>query len=181
MQHSSASVLGEGCVPSCHHNRLHRVDELNSELIFQCSQCSGIFKLTLQTISASNLDSESSTVFQLSEESSETSIETSYAESLKEFSQLKRDFEFVELLGSGNYGAVGKFKNKLDGKFYAIKKIEYNKEQKDLGNDQLDEKIMREIQLLSALNHENIVRYFNCWIEPQDSFPVRYRLDVCIF
>ena len=87
----------------------------------------------------------------------------------------------MEFLGSGNYGAVDKFKNKLDGKFYAIKKIEYNKEQKELGNDQLDEKIMREIQLLSALNHEDIVRYFNCWIEPQDSFPVRYRLDVCIF
>lgn len=51
-------------------------------------------------------------------------------------------------------------KNKLDDCLYAIKCIELNKKNKNL-----NKKITREVKLLSRLNHENVVRYFNSWIE----------------
>jgi serine/threonine protein kinase len=48
----------------------------------------------------------------------------------------------------------------LDGGVYAIKRIELNPK-----NKQLNRKITREVKLLSRLNHENVVRYYNSWIE----------------
>lgn len=51
-------------------------------------------------------------------------------------------------------------KNKLDGGHYAIKRVELNPK-----NRQLNKKVIREVKLLSKLNHENVVRYYNAWIE----------------
>lgn len=51
-------------------------------------------------------------------------------------------------------------KNRLDGGCYAIKRIRLNP-----SNKQLNKKITREVKLLSRLNHENVVRYYNSWIE----------------
>lgn len=51
-------------------------------------------------------------------------------------------------------------RNNLDGCYYAIKRIELNPK-----NKQLKKKILREVKLLSRLNHENVVRYYNSWIE----------------
>lgn len=43
-------------------------------------------------------------------------------------------------------------KNRLDGRYYAIKKI------KLAGGSKLMDKLTREVELLSQMNHENIVR-----------------------
>jgi len=71
--------------------------------------------------------------------------------------------EFIclhEILGQGGFGSVGKFKNKKDEKIYAIKKIEAT------------ERNEREVKVLSDLQHDNIVRYYNCWTEPNElAFP----------
>ena len=48
----------------------------------------------------------------------------------------------------------------MDGGVYAIKRIKLNPM-----NKQLNKKITREVKLLSQLNHENVVRYYNSWIE----------------
>lgn len=49
--------------------------------------------------------------------------------------------------------------NKLDGCYYAAKRIQVNPASKQF------RRIKGEVTLLSRLNHENIVRYYNAWIE----------------
>lgn len=56
--------------------------------------------------------------------------------------------------------SISQVRNKLDGCYYAIKRIELNPK-----NKQLKKKMLREVKLLSRLNHENVVRYYNSWIE----------------
>ncbi|KAK7862324.1 hypothetical protein R5R35_005220 [Gryllus longicercus] len=75
-------------------------------------------------------------------------------------SRIYQEFEMMKLLGKGSFGNVYKVRNKLDGGIYAIKRIEL-----DPKNKQLNRKITREVKLLSRLNHENVVRYYNSWIE----------------
>lgn len=68
--------------------------------------------------------------------------------------------DFVELgrLGRGGYGEVVKSRNKLDGRFYAVKKITQDT------ISALDN-VLSEIILLSQLNHPYVVRYVTAWIE----------------
>ena len=74
-------------------------------------------------------------------------------------SRLQNEFESLQFVGSGGFGDVLKVRNKLDGNIYAIKRILLD------AKSQLNKKITREVKLLSRLNHENIVRYYNSWIE----------------
>ncbi|XP_025831674.1 eIF-2-alpha kinase GCN2 [Agrilus planipennis] len=75
-------------------------------------------------------------------------------------SRVETEFEVLMYIGKGAFGDVIKVRNKLDGGYYAIKRIELNPRSK-----QLNKKITREVKLLSKLNHENVVRYYNAWIE----------------
>ncbi|WFD33298.1 non-specific serine/threonine protein kinase [Malassezia cuniculi] len=78
---------------------------------------------------------------------------------------LSGDFEEVEFLGKGAFGSVVKARNKLDGRFYAIKKVR-------LSNSAVEEeRTMREIMTLSRLDHPHIVRYVTCWIEETHAPP----------
>ncbi|XP_076353947.1 eukaryotic translation initiation factor 2 alpha kinase Gcn2 isoform X2 [Tachypleus tridentatus] len=81
-------------------------------------------------------------------------------------SRLKDEFVILKWLGSGGFGDVLKVRNKLDGMNYAIKRILLKP-----SNKQLNRKIMREVKLLSRLNHENVVRYYNSWIEVTTEVP----------
>ncbi|WFD25786.1 non-specific serine/threonine protein kinase [Malassezia nana] len=69
------------------------------------------------------------------------------------------DFEEVEFLGKGAFGVVVKARNKLDERFYAVKKIRLSSSAAE------EERTMREIMALSRLDHPHIVRYVTCWIE----------------
>merc|ERR1719186_1605551 len=75
-------------------------------------------------------------------------------------SRLQQDFAVLKWIGKGGFGDVIKVRNKLDGRQYAIKSIRLNP-----SNKTVNRKIMREVQLLSRLNHENVVRYYNAWQE----------------
>ncbi|XP_050446671.1 eIF-2-alpha kinase GCN2 [Cataglyphis hispanica] len=75
-------------------------------------------------------------------------------------SRIQNEFEVLKWLGKGAFGDVLKVRNKLDGGIYAIKRIKLNPK-----NKQLNKKITREVKLLSRMNHENVVRYYNSWIE----------------
>ena len=63
------------------------------------------------------------------------------------------EFSYIGEIGKGGFGEVIKVKNNLDSQVYAIKRIGL-----DPNNKQLTKKIMREVKLLSRLNHENVVR-----------------------
>ncbi|KAK2820797.1 hypothetical protein Q5P01_023756 [Channa striata] len=62
------------------------------------------------------------------------------------------EFEEICRLGKGSYGNVFKVMNKLDGQCYAMKKI-------------LIKKVLREVKVLSSLQHVNVVGYHTAWME----------------
>ncbi|XP_078135510.1 eukaryotic translation initiation factor 2-alpha kinase 1 isoform X1 [Sander vitreus] len=70
------------------------------------------------------------------------------------------EFEEIVRLGKGSYGNVFKVMNKLDGQFYAVKKILIKKVSKD---DCI--KVLREVKMLSSLLHVNVVGYHTAWME----------------
>ncbi|KAL2742325.1 eukaryotic translation initiation factor 2-alpha kinase isoform X1 [Vespula maculifrons] len=69
------------------------------------------------------------------------------------------DFEPIDCLGKGGYGVVFEAKNKIDECNYAIKRIALPNRQDSR------ERVMREVKALAKLDHCNIVRYFNAWVE----------------
>lgn len=58
---------------------------------------------------------------------------------------------------------LSQVQNKLDGCYYAVKRIQVNPASKQF------RRIKGEVTLLSRLNHENIVRYYNAWIERHET------------
>lgn len=70
------------------------------------------------------------------------------------------DFEEIEFLGKGGFGEVVKAKNRIDGRFYAVKKIRLDHRSKEENR-----KILREVQTLSRLTHTFVVRYYQAWLE----------------
>lgn len=80
------------------------------------------------------------------------------------YSRVTQEFDVINFIGKGAYGDVLKVRNKLDNRQYALKRIPLLANSK-----QLYKKMTREVELLSRLNHENVVRYFNSWTETQMS------------
>lgn len=72
-------------------------------------------------------------------------------------SRYVREFEEVGKLGKGGFGEVVKARNRMEGTFYAIKKIKHR-------SDKL-ETLLSEVLSLARLNHQYIVRYYGCWVE----------------
>lgn len=73
------------------------------------------------------------------------------------YSRYTHDFDESSSLGKGAFGEVVKARNKLDGRYYAIKKIH-------AAETKLNS-ILQEVWLLSRLNHQYVVRYFGAWLE----------------
>ncbi|KAJ8363840.1 hypothetical protein SKAU_G00126710 [Synaphobranchus kaupii] len=70
------------------------------------------------------------------------------------------EFEEISTLGKGSYGKVFKVNNKLDGQNYAVKKVHIrNVTREDCV------KVLREVKVLSSLQHANIVGYHTAWME----------------
>lgn len=76
------------------------------------------------------------------------------------FSRYNQDFDEAGRLGKGGFGQVVKARNKLDGRFYAVKKI--SQKSATALKDTLSE-----IMLLSRLNHPYVVRYYTAWLEEE--------------
>lgn len=77
-----------------------------------------------------------------------------------EKSRLQKEFDLICHIGKGAFGDVLKVRNILDNGEYAIKRIPLPARSKALHR-----KMIREVEVLSRLNHENVVRYFNSWVD----------------
>ncbi|NXC73779.1 E2AK1 kinase, partial [Anhinga anhinga] len=94
-------------------------------------------------------------------------------------SRYLNEFDEVARLGKGGYGKVYKVRNKLDGQFYAIKKINIKKATR---RDCM--KVLREVKVLAGLQHPNIVGYHTAWMEqvqtvrPKGKYRVFYRCHI---
>ncbi|KAH9526816.1 Eukaryotic translation initiation factor 2-alpha kinase 3 [Dermatophagoides farinae] len=74
-------------------------------------------------------------------------------------SRYVEDFEQLSLLGKGGFGMVFEAKHKIDQSHYAVKRITIP------AIEEKRHRFMREIRALSKLDHVNIVRYYNAWVE----------------
>lgn len=79
-----------------------------------------------------------------------------------------REFLELQVVGKGGYGIVFKVKHKLDNSFYAVKRIMVSPERlqriRQNGPQEI-EQMLEEVRALAKLDHGNIVRYHNCWLE----------------
>lgn len=76
-------------------------------------------------------------------------------------SRYEMDFEELGHVGKGGYGSVFKVRNRLDGRFYAVKKIRL--EMHDANSQQ---RVSREVKTMARLSaHQNVVRYYHAWVE----------------
>ncbi|KAL2163091.1 hypothetical protein VTH06DRAFT_6927 [Thermothelomyces fergusii] len=73
-------------------------------------------------------------------------------------SRYLQDYVEEARLGKGGFGEVVRARKMIDGRLYAIKKITQRSQ------ETLSE-ILKEVRLLSQMNHPAVVRYYNTWLE----------------
>lgn len=83
-------------------------------------------------------------------------------------SRYSQDFEELGILGKGGYGIVYQCRHKLDGVVYAVKKVPVSESRRQQilirGQPEIDD-LLSELRTLAQLDHPNIVRYFNGWLD----------------
>eukprot|EP00055_Hartaetosiga_balthica_P018193 m.130268 g.130268 ORF g.130268 m.130268 type:complete len:628 (+) comp9467_c0_seq21:4471-6354(+) len=69
----------------------------------------------------------------------------------------RKEYLEHERISAGGFGVVWKVKHKHDSKEYAIKQVVIKQEDREL--------VMKEVKILADLDHPNIVRYYDSWVE----------------
>ena len=77
--------------------------------------------------------------------------------SRRDVSRLTDDYEILRQLGRGAFGSVYLVRHKLDGNLYALKQILLKNEDRSV--------VMREVEVLSRIHNDHVVRYYGAWVE----------------
>ncbi|KAG7399509.1 hypothetical protein PHYBOEH_008744 [Phytophthora boehmeriae] len=77
-------------------------------------------------------------------------------------SRFVNEFEEISAIGKGGFGQVMLAENRLDGRKYAIKRVGLNLKNQ---TSKTLQKFLREVKILALLDHTNIVRYYQAWLE----------------
>ena len=87
----------------------------------------------------------------------------------------EQDFEEIGYCGSGSFGDVMKVRNRLDGIFYAVKKVRIGRVRGDareaIEKSKFVNRILREVTTLGRIQSPYVLRYHQAWIE-ESSVPV---------
>ena len=80
----------------------------------------------------------------------------------------KTEFITLQKLGKGGFGTAHLVRNRVDSQLYCLKSIPLlnptNGNRND-GSDPNNEKVLREVQVLSSLHSDHVVRYYSAWVE----------------
>jgi translation initiation factor 2-alpha kinase 4 len=76
----------------------------------------------------------------------------------------RTDYDILATLGHGAFGTTYKVRNKVDSRIYAMKTVKLGG---GIGTEECD-RVLREVQLLSDVNGDNVVRYYGAWLEKGD-------------
>jgi len=76
----------------------------------------------------------------------------------------RTEYERIKTLGSGAFGTTHLVKNVIDKRLYALKCIRLGSGAK-FGSEETSDKVLREVDALSALRSDNVVRYYAAWVE----------------
>ena len=79
----------------------------------------------------------------------------------------KPNFIIIKEVGNGGFGSVYKVKDSNDNKFYAIKRVKLNDENKDIIKE-----VENEAKILKEIKSDNVVKYIDCFYEGEDSFNI---------
>ena len=80
---------------------------------------------------------------------------------------MSETYEFIKNIGQGRYGEVFKALNKLENKYYAIKRLNF----KDISEKE-KKSIIKEVSILKKLNHPNIISYKDSFIDNDNYFNI---------
>uniref|UniRef100_A0AAV1UA31 non-specific serine/threonine protein kinase n=1 Tax=Peronospora matthiolae TaxID=2874970 RepID=A0AAV1UA31_9STRA len=77
-------------------------------------------------------------------------------------SRFVNEFEELSAIGKGGFGQVTLAEKRLDERRYAIKRVGLNLMNQ---TSKTLQKFLREVKILALLDHPNIVRYYQAWLE----------------
>ncbi|CAH0482336.1 unnamed protein product [Peronospora belbahrii] len=158
----SMSSSGESTMGSCCSNSdsdsSHGVNKLHGDHDMQSTQED-------ETTDEKSMEEKSSARDSSGSSSSESGSSPNDAEVLFPFvcqSRFVNEFEELSAIGKGGFGQVMLAENRLDGREYAIKRVGLNLKHQ---TSKTLQKFLREVKILALLDHPNIVRYYQAWLE----------------
>ncbi|TNJ30173.1 Kinase, NEK [Giardia muris] len=82
----------------------------------------------------------------------------------KDVKDVRQQYIFLNIIGSGSFGKVHKVQSRSNGKVYACKEIDYAKM-----SEKEKKLLVHEVNTLKELHHENIVSYIDRFVERENA------------